>query len=433
MDPPALSPVSADGLPLPARLARVMVSALAALVVAGNSARAEDPRPSADLLVLDQRPRDNYEIPGTRVGGVVIEPTGSIGGSYDSNVFAAPNHAKSDFVATEQVGVKIQPELPRHAVALQAQAEFRQNATYSSENVNNVAVAANGRIDVAPNAYFLGGGAYELLHEDRGALVAVNGREPTQFTVVSGNAGFVIEPAPMGLRLDASVDSYAYNNVVLPSGASFNQTVRDRIVYALTPRISYAITPQYNAFLRAVVNTRDYNTSVGPDGIARDSDGYQADAGIAFNFPGLTAGEFYIGYVQQDYRHTAKPIQAVDFGANFVWRPAETTSVRLNLSRSVEESALPGAAGFLQTAVKLAIEHEVMRDVLLLGSAAYIKAEFPALSSSADIFELSAGTRYYLAPGLSAGLEYVYRHRSSMAALPGYTREIVGVRVRGDL
>lgn len=409
-------------------------AALAACAVAATAgiAAAQDARPTADELSMGLRPREDFDPAGVRAGGLVLEPSGSVGASYDSNVFATPNHKRSDAVITETVAITAKSDWQRNAIAVKAQGEFNDYALHSWEDNNNATVAANGRIDVATNAYFQGGGSYQLLHEDRGALVAVNGKQPTQFTVTSGNAGFAIEPAPMGLRIDATVDSYAYNNVVLPSHGMVNEAVRDRIVYSLTPRISYEITPQYNAFLRAVLNRREYNTPVGPDGIDRNSSGYAADAGIAFNFPALTAGEFYIGYLDQSYRHGVKPIQTVDAGANFLWSPTQTTSVKLNFSRSVEESALPGAAGFLQTAVRLAIEHEVMRDTLVLGSAAYIKAEFPGFSSTANIYEVSVGARYYLARGVTAGIEYVYRHRNSMSVLPGYTREIVGVRLRGE-
>ena len=49
----------------------------------------------------------------------------------------------------------------------------------TSPHWRNASIAGTGRIDLAPNAYVLTGASYQLLHEDRGALVPVNGIKPT--------------------------------------------------------------------------------------------------------------------------------------------------------------------------------------------------------------------------------------------------------------
>ena len=405
-----------------------------ALLALGGAAAAQERLPrGSELSVVERVEAGNAPEP-IRAGAMVLQPALSLEGSYDSNILAASNNAKGDFFVAARPSLTVQSEWPRNALVAKAEGEFREYASNSSENIGNVAAAAAGRIDLAPNAYVLGGGGYQLQHEDRGALNAVNGIQPTQYTLIGGNAGFVLQPAPLGLRLDVSVDSYGFSNVTASGGAAINETARDRVVYALVPRVSYAVTPQYDAFVRAVVNHRQYNSTRQADGIDRTSNGYAADLGIAFDAAGFAAGEFYVGYLQQDYESRAvKPIQAVDVGANVIWSPSQATSIRLNFARSVEESTLPGAAGSLQTAFRFALEHEVLRNVLLLGSAAYIKAEFPALSGSTDIYEAAVGMRYVVNPNLSAGFEYALRYRSSMAALNGYTRHIVGLRLRGRL
>jgi hypothetical protein len=371
---------------------------------------------------------------GVTVGDFVIRPAVAVGGAYDSNVFATAKGERSDVFAAEMPSLTVQSMFPRHAFGFKAQGEFRQYANQTTENINNASAAVDGRVDLAPNAYVLAGGSYQLSHEDRGALVAANGVKPTQYTVVSGNAAFVIEPAPLGLRLDASVDSYAYNNSVNAAGQKINEATRDRIVYALAPRISYPIAPQYDAFVRAVVNRRQYNAAPEADGIDRNSVGYGADAGIAFNVPGLEVGEVYVGYLQQSYdSRTVASLHTVDFGVNLLWRPGRATSMRLNAGRSLEESALPGAAGFIQTNVRLTIESQLANRMNLTASGAYTKADFPAFSSSTDVYELGLGLGYIIAPELSASVEYVLRHRSTMTSLPGYTRQIVGVWLRGRL
>ncbi len=371
---------------------------------------------------------------GLRFGSLILTPSLGLTTAYASNVFAAPNHERSDWFAGFLPGIDIDSDWSRHAFSLRAQGEFRQYATYSRENVNNASIAGTGRIDLAPNAYVLAGASYQLLHEDRGALVPVNGINPTQYTVTSGKGGFVIEPSPLGLRLDATIDSYAYNDVTLFGGTIVNETARDRVVYALEPRISYQILPQYDGFVRAVVNRRQYNSTREPDGLGRSSTGYATDIGTSLKLPGFAAGEIYLGYLTQNYdAKPLKPIAAVNFGANLEWRPNAATSLLVNLGRTVEESAMLGSQGTLQTAVRLGVEHEVIQKLVLLGSVSYSSADFAGPTGSSNLFGLRLGTRYAIGGTLSAGLEYDVGIRDSSVALPSYTRHIVELSLRAQL
>jgi hypothetical protein len=317
---------------------------------------------------------------------------------------------------------------------VRAQGEFREYAGFSRETVGNGAIEATSRLDIAPNAHLVAGIGYALLHEDRGALVPFNGVGPTQFAVGSAKAGFVVDPMPLGLRLDATAQSYAYNDVTLAGGGIGRETGRDRVVYALEPRLSYRILPGYDAFLRGAVNRRQYNSTRLADGLQRSSTGYAADLGIALGLPGFAAGEVYLGFESQGYdASAAKPIRAVDFGGNLEWRPMPATSLRFNLSRSIEDAALPGLRGYVQTAVRLGLEQEVVRRLLLLGSLGYIRADFAGAALNSNLYEAMLETRYMLSANLSAGLAYALQHRASDAALPNYTRHIVEVRLRGQL
>lgn len=389
---------------------------------------------SGDLLGSLQRSINANGDSGMRVGSAIIAPTVSVTGGYDTNVFASRHDTHSDFYLTTTPAINIASDWARHAFSLKAEGEFNQYATYDRNNNNNASVVGTGRIDLAPNVYFLAGGGYQLLHEDRGALVPVQGINPTQYTVSSGKAGFVIEPAPMGLRLDATVDSYAYNDITLFDGSDVEESARDHITYALMPRVSYQIQPQYDAFIGAVVNRRQYNSTREPDGIDRTSTGYSVDVGTTLNLTGIASGEFYVGYLTQNYdAPTVKPINAVDFGGKLEWRPMDGTAIRLNLSRSIEESTLQGSPGFLQTALRLAVEQEIVDRVLLLGSFSYINAKFSGVSATSNLYSFSLGARYLLTSDFSADLEYNFAYRASNAPLPTFTRQIVELRLRGQL
>jgi hypothetical protein len=426
------------GLPLVRESRGLWGKALAGAVIlsgVGVAVAAPSDAPStATLLDLLRPVLDPNAAHSLRVGSVLVTPSLGADGGLDTNVFDAPNHEHSDWFASLSPSLDIESDLPRHALSLRAQGELRQYATYSREDTGNFSLAGTGRIDLAGNAYVLAGGGYQLLHEDRGALVPVNGKSPTQYSVTSAKTGFVIEPSPIGLRLDASVDSYAYNNIALFGGGFAEETARDHVVYALEPRISYQIQPQYDAYVRAVVNRRQYNSTREPDALDRSSIGYAADIGSAFGLAGFAKGQFYLGVLGQNYdSNLAKAITTVDFGGAVEWRSSKQTLFRFTVSRSVEESAILGSAGYLQTAVRLAVEHYLLPRIRLDGSLGYINANFTGAGGSSDLYQMKLGARYEVSDNLSAGLEYDVGRRQSSVALPTYTQQIVELRLRGEL
>ncbi|MBV9828916.1 MAG: outer membrane beta-barrel protein [Alphaproteobacteria bacterium] len=412
---------------------RLALGVVAATGMAGTRPAVADD-PESQVLSVLQRAIDADAASGMRVGSAIVTPSIEVDGTYDTNIFASNHNAHGDWFTSIIPGVDIESDLPRHAFSLRAQGEVRQFATFDRENTGDISVEGTGRIDLAPNAYVLAGGGYQLLHEDRGALVPVQGVSPTQFTVTSGKSSFVVEPAPLGLRLDLMVDSYGYNNVALPNGGVVPETARDHVTYALAPRMTYQIVSQYNAFIGAVVNRREYNSTHEPDGVDRSSTGYQVDLGTSFKVPGFAAGEIYAGYLSQDYdSHLVSPLSAVDFGGKLEWRPDDDTSVRFELRRSIEESSILGSPGYLQTAVRLGIEEALQPRFIVHGSIGYINADFAGAGGSSDLYEAKVGARYVINTNLLADLEYTYGLRASTSNLPRFTRQIVELRLRGQL
>ncbi len=65
----------------------------------------------------------------------------------------------------------------------------------------------------------------------------------------------------------------------------------------------------------------------------------------------------------------------------------------------------------------------------MLGAASYINADFASGAGSS----MKLGACYLLGGNLSTGVEYDPGYRESSIALPGYTRQIVELRLSGGL
>src|SRR5258708_1775536 len=190
------------------------------LAVSADVARAQPQLPTTPETSIPERQsvferaRPDYDPLGIRLGSFLAYPSARLAETFDSNVFATTNNTKNDFYTTLNPSIAIRSDWNVHSVALQASSLTRRYASQVSENVTNFLIAGNGRLDILRDIYMRGGAGYQLLHEDRSSPDSpATGTKPVEYHVTSANLGYVHEPGRLGVRVDATVDSYSFNNV----------------------------------------------------------------------------------------------------------------------------------------------------------------------------------------------------------------------------
>jgi hypothetical protein len=428
------------------RLARVFgagTGALVAVAVTGSAAWAQFiPTPEASIperqSVL-QRARPDYDPLGIQAGSFLLLPSMDLQEWWDSNVYAVPTRPSSDLVTAVVPQLAVASDWNNHALNLFVgdQSEFYQKHT--TENVNNVTVAAQGRFDILRDEYLQGGAGVQLSHEDRSSPDAsVAGKYPTQFTVADGNLGFVRNIGIIGASLTGDVQSYSYNNNVTNADVEIPEAYRDYIQYTVTPRVTYEIVPGYHAFIQTPVNERQYDRGVDPLGLNHSSHGYEGDVGTAINLGDSLNGEIFVGYFKQEFEDRAfSNPQGLSGGANLLWNATELTSYRLSISRVVQEEAAavtttPSGA-YVETTGKVSVEHELLRNVILTASGTYFQDAFTGVNRQDNNYNVYAGAKYLMNRVLSIGLDANFWHRDSNQPGVNYDREIIGVRLHLQL
>jgi len=429
-------------------MARAWVAGALALLVTGGAAVAQTPAvgpfpawPGASLEpaavgprseTVFNRPRPDYDPLGIRWGSFLVFPSLALTGTYDSNIFATQTGAVSDFFGREIPAMTIRSDWSRHALGASITGDFKQYVTNTTENVNNFSTDVGGRYDISEGEYFAVDALYQLLHEDRSSPNAVFGKNPTEYKVMGADLAYVHMVGILGLRIDSTFTSYDFNNAVNGvTGATINQQYRDRNEYVIAPRLQYEIQPGYNAFIRALGNERQYFSqectpqvcTPTSQGIRRNSHGWELAHGTAIEITRITTGQIYVGYLHQYYENPLlKSPSGISFGGNVIWNATPLTTVRGTFSEAVAETTLQGASSSLETGVAVTVEHELLRNLLLLGSVGYVHDIYQGNPRIDGTFGVDAGVKYLLNRQWTASADINYSERNSNVAGSSYNR-----------
>ena len=383
-------------------------------------------------MVLD-RARPDYDRQGVRVGDWLIYPQADLTETWDSNIFATQTDDDSDLYTTLSPSISAQSDWGRHYLSFNADGSFKWYTTHSSENVNNASANVTGRYDIERGSYFIGDAGYALQHEDRASPDATaNAKVPTQYSVTGAYLGYVREEGRFGVNVDGTITSYSYVNNSTTTGQTIIENDRSRIEYVGSVKGSYEILPQlpYKVFVRGVGDMRKYNAVDSGQflltpGVSarRDSHGWEVDAGISMEITRLITAELYAGWLEQDYESTLFPSPSGPaFGGNLIWNPTPLDSVKASASQSIAETDIVGASSSTETNFELTLQHELLRNVILVANGGYIHDKYNGISRVDDTFGGNLGARYLFNRYLRAYADAQYSSRSSNQPGGGYDR-----------
>jgi hypothetical protein len=169
------------------------------------------------------------------------------------------------------------------------------------------------------------------------------------------------------------------------------------------------------------------------NGFQRSSHGWEADVGTAIDLTHVVNGEVYAGYLSQYYDDPRLSNNYdIAFGGNLLWNITQITSLRATAARTVEETTQfatvngvnVDASAYIQSAIRLSVEHELLRNVLLSSFVDYINSDYKGINRTDDQFDVNIGARYLINRNLSASADITYTNRSSNVAGVPYERVI---------
>ena len=385
---------------------------------------------SRNAGVLD-RARPDFDAVGIRAGSFLILPKATTTVDVSDNIYASTTNTVSDTGGVFQPEVTIRSDWSRNLLEMYARAAFSTYASHGSENATEAEIRGSGRYDIQEGWNLNGGLGYAYLAEPRylatglaqnGSLTSSTG--PEQYTLLSAHAGAVQGFNRVRLTENVAVADYRYEGNALTFGVYGGEKTRDRTETTETGRAEFAVSPDTSVFIQGDLNQRSYRLGPPQTVLNRDSSGYDVTAGAKLDLTHLIRGEFRIGYLNQDYDSSVfQSVSGLSLSGRFDYFVTPLTTVTLTADRAVGDAADPRSSGYVTTNGGVEVDHELRRNIILLGRAFVAHDDYRGIDRTDDRWTARVGGTWLINRMLGVGLFFDHIDVSSKgaAAIGDYT------------
>ena len=396
-------------------------------MLASGAAFCADRTESANLPVR-QRPHPEADPTGLAYNGILFYPSALAGMEFDSNIYASSRDPAEDMalVLAPELRISSDSEAAQHTFDLGA--SHRQYQSFDSENRTEAHArlrsARRLMTDVKLDTLFEAARRFE----PRGSSVTLpNSAKPIAYRDLRAETTVTKTFNRIGIAVGGGVRALAFENGETFSGTSIDQGFRDGTIITVSVKPFYDISPNYRAYTLLRANRRNYE---GTGSQNRDSEGYDARAGLEFLLTSMLFGSMELGYLQQGYSDPLIPdADGLSTKANLSWLMTPLMTVSLFGSRQVAELAAQDLEARIDLTVGLRVDYELRRDLIATVEASYTGEEFSGSNRQDDIFHIGTQIDYMMNAYCSFGLKYSYFERNSNNVDFSFDRHLVMLNV----
>lgn len=362
------------------------------------------------------RARPELDPLGVRLGTFLVFPRLGIQQEWNDNVFAERDREKSDFVTDIMPGLAVESNWANHALNFRTGADFGLYSDYTRLNYTDYFFEGNGRLDITRDSALFVGGGYAREHEEPGSPDSpLDAKRPTEFDLING---FVRHAQNFGRFRgvgDATVVRLNYDKTSTFTGDETSTAARDRTVYSGGYQLGYEFLPQYEAFVRAEGNRRDYDDrqTVGGERLQRSSDGFNAVTGIALDLGGVFFGDVFAGYMVQYFGSDFNDVSGPTAGGTLTWNVTTLTTLNARASRTIEDTTQAGSPAVLRTSGGLSADHELLRNLILTAALTITNDNYEDADRDDYYYVGGVGARYLMNRNIYGSLGYQLVRRTT--------------------
>jgi hypothetical protein len=395
---------------------------------ASNAVLAQDyDDPGLGQQPVVSQPQD-YKPLGIRAGSFMLHPGVELAVEYNDNIFYSYANEQSDTIFHVRPYITAISNWSRHSFSVKLAADIGRYADFDIRDYEDYFLNADGRFDL--NGRNTLGYHFDMmqLHEDLNNRDSVQGIEPTVYHL--WGTGLNYDHYFNRLSLGAALDwqDLTYDNSVGLDGEIIDNEDRDRQGWLASLTAGYQFKTDKQAFVTVAWDETEYDQYYDRNGYHRDSSGYSINGGMDFTITSLLIGDVSLGYYERDYDDPElRDVDGVGFGAGLTWLPTQLTTVRANVSSSIEDSASSTASGYFRTLYAVRVDHELLRNMQINGHLSYSDADYetvvgapPGSRTNDSVWRAGVGVNYFINRWMWVSASYDFQDMSTNVANDGY-------------
>ena len=416
---------------------RLCLSAgLGAVALVGSDAFAQVDNAAAEWNVA-ARSRPAWDPAGVRAGGFALFPSIELGVGNDDNIYRVPRGETSDSIRSVRprfIGVS---QWRNHEIVLDAGADASFFADAEDEDVTNWFAGGAGRLDIARDAWVRAQLNVRELHEERGDPESpATAVRPISRRMSGARIEAFRRANRLSLGIEGSYTGIAYEDSVDGvTGRRLVQNDRNRGEGEISARVGLDVALGYEAYVRATRYSRSYERPQGEDMYRRDSDGTEIALGSRLDLGTVLAGDLFAGFRSQSYDEDERlpTVEGTSFGGALTWNVTPLTTLRATASRTVNESTLRQASGYLSSSLELGLDHELRRNVLFGVDIAQTGNQYVGIDREDDITTATIRGTWLINRTVHADFGYRMQRRDSTVERDDYDKNLLYLDVRLSL
>ncbi len=352
---------------------------------------------------------------GIEAGSFLLYPSVNLTVMSDDNIYGTRTAESRDVVTTLSPSIVARSNWDKHRLVFNAGVSADSYNKYSSEDVVDWWVGADGRYDLSERSNVFGGVRATKEHEDRASAESqiAGGSEPITYTTEHVHVGYAHQFDRLNLRVAAVDEKLDFNN---PPGmtAGTSNDDRDRTLQSLGVRAGMPVSDKNEVFVQAVTDERDYDRTLDDNGYQRSSSGHRVSVGVHSHPAANMQAEFFAGQMKQNYDDARLPdVDKPYYGGKFSWMPDMRTRVSASLDRSINETTLSGASSYVDTTVSGRVEREIGPQSVFNTYLSHSESEYQGNPLYNTTTTAGAGLRHYVSSNVYLAADYRFTHRDS--------------------
>jgi hypothetical protein len=395
---------------------------------------------TADVQSVTEREKLQQADLGIHLGSFLVLPQLDLTMNHGDNIDATDTNKRGDFYLNTRIAVAVNSDFSRNALNASAYYDRDTYFKLTSENTSQYGAQLDGRYDVGADGGLTVAGGYDRVAESRTSLDSFfEASSPVLYDLYHGSASFSDRFGRLATVFGVQARHYTYHDADL-GNQKIDQSFRDFTVVQGNVDLAYDIHSLTNLIVHGSIERRRYDERFGDADFNpatttdQSANGVRIEVGIQRQITSLLQATVRGGWLHYSYPDPRlRSLGAASYHADLIWNLTPLTTIQGSADRRVDETVSTSSAGNLRDEFRLAVRHELLRNLVLLFDTRYANIRPTAFNDTVAAgltlahsreFEISGGAHYYIGRYVRLDASVLHTQRRSMNSTIAFTENV---------